>query len=238
MVSTGPTIFNKVAGEASSAVTDSWHYKQNLEDMGLLSGSDEGRILRGVSLARAYSDIVEEQQAKERESTQTTVWLAMLDSAQAALSALERPYIEEFGDDYINGMAERFLTAEERATYRTVEERKQYMIDKYLNEDGTIKEEYRGTEVERWVPGLYEIEKAEKTVEKANLELTEDGALSASTRQEIDDLLDSGDVKALRMFRENVSDVTLVVEAEEAVVASVDSQHDTTPQDVSEYNFS
>ena len=87
------------------------------------------------------------------------------------------------------------------------------MFDKYLNPDGTIKEEFKGTSAEKVIPDLYALHKKEGLEAKADAEIKATGSISAETAQEINGLMCSGNFMAITDFRKNAEDVTLNQEA-------------------------
>ncbi|GAK34626.1 hypothetical protein JCM17846_28740 [Iodidimonas nitroreducens] len=142
--------------DAVGAVHSIHLFRENVELMGLQGGSVESVSNRSAAASKKFSDVVNEERRREKERASTTAWLDLLNQIQAEIDALERPFRDEFGDDYINAMAQRFLSEEEYNSVETDAERAQLMYDKYLNPDGTVKDEYQGTEAGEWVKKLHD----------------------------------------------------------------------------------
>lgn len=140
--------------EAVGAVHTIHLFRENVELMGLQGGSVESVSNRSAAASKKFSQVVDEERRREKERGNT--WLDLLNHIQAQIDALEQPFKDEFGDDYVDAMAQRFLSEEEYNSVETDEERAQLMFDKYLNPDGTIKDEFKGTEAGEWVKRFHE----------------------------------------------------------------------------------
>jgi len=70
----------------------------------------------------------------------------------------------KYGDDVIGGMAQTFLTEEERAGLKTDEEIMRALADKFLDENGNIKPEYKDTEEAKYVQSWNEAQKLKPVI--------------------------------------------------------------------------
>lgn len=187
MAVTGPNIFKEAAGEALPSANTIWRIRQNIEDMGLLGGSVESVNLRGVALAKRYDDVVSAEKQKEREATSTTVFITLLDNLRNYRDWLadeiergEEGMRERYGDDYINVFAETNLSPELLEEYHQLEtddERRAFLVEHMLKEDGSLAEGYehldpRDVEVlQRW----QQLQKVEPKLDEFESRYAEEG---------------------------------------------------------------
>jgi len=171
--------FKAHANEAS-AIFD---FQRAINEAGLKSESVAGVMKTGAIMAKeAQGSLAEkaEKQAKERASD--VILMALLNDLERELAdvrerrmAYEEVLIEEYGEDFIVDMAERFLDPEivERLPGESEEDYRarleQELEDLMLNDDGSIKPEYDGLTIALW---LHEKD------EEESLELERDELLS------------------------------------------------------------
>lgn len=155
-------VFDIVGGEAA-----------NERLLGLASGSRESLQETGASLVRSVSD--EKQRAKERSrrATSDAVFIDMLQqrmndlgerlgAIQARNQDLEDELRAEYGEDYLEDMALTYLSDEQQQCLEGLppEQRagaiRQMLIDQMINDDGSIKEEYRGITIGELAQGWRE----------------------------------------------------------------------------------
>lgn len=94
-------------------------------------------------------EVKKKQEEESKRRYQDQILLMQLDqrirALEASMARTAETLKEKYGEDFIGGMAAQHLSEEELKTARTDEERLQALSEKFLNPDGTIKEEYKGT---------------------------------------------------------------------------------------------
>ncbi len=87
----------------------------------------------------------------------------------------------KYGDNVIDGMVDTFLSDDEKTGLQTDEDKMAALADKFLNPDGTIKDEYKDLEEAKYVRDWQEAQKLRPIVAKY------DGRndLSAAERHEV-----------------------------------------------------
>ncbi len=121
--------------------------RENAVNMGLRGGSKAGLIETGNSAP--FNKLKEQQQQAEKARQSEAQWMILLGQLQDDIAELDKAIDDSlnglkaiYGDDVIGGLADVFLSPEEREGLETEEEVMQALIDKYLNEDGRLKPEY------------------------------------------------------------------------------------------------
>lgn len=148
---------------AVSAIHRITLFKDNAELMGLAGGSVESIQKRGNALAKAITAAQEAKAQKEKSSTDDMIFLDLMQrinelSEQLAETRQRNRKLEdemkaEYGDDYLEDLAQMYLDddALNALSGLSPEEREKQiramLMDKILNEDDSIKEEYKGTKI-------------------------------------------------------------------------------------------
>lgn len=227
--------------EAVGAVHTIHLFRENVELMGLQGGSVESVSNRSAAASKKFSQVVDEERRREKERGNT--WLDLLNHIQTQIDALEQPFKDEFGDDYVDAMAQRFLTEEEYNSVETDEERAQLMFDKYLNPDGTIKDEFKGTEAGEWVKRFHDaqpqIAKGRELAQKLTSAHAENGGnVPDEVVAEVQAELEESGYSTTVSFDEELDDSTsdqIIAEVEDA---KLDHEHQTDVTSTSTLSFS
>lgn len=134
--------------------------------------SDE-QVSRRVDLARIPQAMQTEQQRKNKQGSDHLIFMALLDDMRRHLAELEASMAERYevlqqiyGDNVIDGMVDTFLTDAEKAGLETDEDKMRALADKFLNPDGTIKDEYKHLEEAKYVRDWQEAQKLRAVVAK------------------------------------------------------------------------
>ena len=193
---------------------------------------DPSQLSIRVNGADASILAAELQKAKGKQSQDTQMWLAMMGDLEraandlAALNERVRVGSQSLKEKYggIEGVAETFLTEDERHGLTTEEEIYQAMADKYLNEDGTLKSgaEELDPEVIEFLQVFQQQQKQVLLVREKVQEIEESGRkMTVEDRAVVDDAAREADggIRA-RMAEEAVNvpeavDVILEVDIEE-----------------------
>ena len=125
----------------------------NARMLASIGDAHDGYLKSGFSLAQSFAQARDATKEKTRKST--IDWLTLLNEIQAGIDALEQPFKEEFGENYIDTMAQRFLSEEEYSSVETAAEREQLLYEKYL-ENGEIKEGFENSADAQWIKQLYD----------------------------------------------------------------------------------
>lgn len=129
--------------------------------MGTLDVKDVSNA-NALGAAGQHILLKEKLKADRERATSDALFYALLDQLRDMVEANESYFSSEYGPDYINTMAELYLDENEREGLKTEDDLQQALFDKYLNADGSIKDEYKGTKVGEDIHKLYETEQARK----------------------------------------------------------------------------
>lgn len=152
------------------------------------SGSMGGLNINVGDLSNASS--LENEKKKKADND-----LVMMVILEAQLADLERSMAqhfenlrEKYGDDVIGGMASTFLSEEENAGLDTDEEKLAALARKFLDEDGNIREEYRGLEEAEYIRDWYQAQDIKLAMERYNgkIELTQEEKNEIIAKADID----------------------------------------------------
>lgn len=158
---------SELSGERLEAV------RQNYFIEAMMRESDDSSI-GGVNVNTSGRHQFSGAQAESRKNaTQDAIFLSLLDDMRERLAELDASMAERFktlqgkyGEDVIGGMVDTFLTDEEKAGLDTDEQKIEALVDKFLNEDGSIKDEYKNTEEAKYIRDWQEAQKLRPIVQK------------------------------------------------------------------------
>jgi len=142
-------------------------FKDNAELMGLQGGSVESVQKRGLALSGAISRAQEANARRAKTATEDAAFLDLLSryndlkqelaDIRGKIATLDEELRAEYGDDYLDDMAKMYLSESELEPLGGLdpverEERiKALLSDKMLNDDGSIKDAYKGTKIARFL---------------------------------------------------------------------------------------
>lgn len=138
-----------------------------------MRGIDDASIggLRVNTAGRQNSATEEEQ--KRKQSLDDVMFLSLLDDMRERLEDLEESIAaryktleQKYGEDVIGGMADTFLSDAEKAGLKTDKDKMEALSKKFLNPDGSIKDEYKNLEEAKYVRDWQEAEKLRPVVQK------------------------------------------------------------------------
>lgn len=138
-----------------------------------MRGIDDASIggLRINTAGRQNSADHEEQ--KHKQAADDLMFLTLLDDMRQRLDELEasmarryKALEQKYGEDVIGGMADTFLNDEERAGLKTDQEKMEALSKKFLNPDGSVKDEYKHLEEAKYVRDWQEAQKLKPIVQK------------------------------------------------------------------------
>lgn len=129
-------------------------FREEAELMGLKGGSVAGVQERGMRLARNIQDAKSADSEKARQSSDTILFLNLLDQRIADLdfrmAELEEQLVERFGEQWAEQVALEVLDPDEMPQRRDGESMADYQArvyealeEEFLDEDGNIKPEYK-----------------------------------------------------------------------------------------------
>lgn len=210
-------IFKAAAGQLVPAMESIGSFKENALLMGIAGGSVDESVYRTTSAAK-FSEIARKAQKEEKEKRNQQVWLDLLDYARQRLAELDASIAErleglkaKYGEDVIQGLAEAFLTAEEREGLETAEDIEQALVDKYLDENGDLKPEYKDLdpEVLALLKEWYERAELKPQVNQLDQEIEQNGGVvSPEIGKKIEELTKAtstaGDSRAADLARSTV----------------------------------
>ncbi len=149
---------------------------------------DPDQVSRLVNPARILKTSQTSGEKKRKADGERVMFMMLLDDMRQRLADLDASLAQryetlrgKYGDDVIGGMADTFLSAEQKAGLETDEDKMAALADKFLNPDGTIKDEYKDLEEAKYVRDWQEAQKLRPIVAKY------DGRndLSAAERREV-----------------------------------------------------
>ncbi len=138
-----------------------------------MRGNDEASIggLNINTSGRTLSDSIEAK--KRKQTADDLLFLALLDDMRDRLDALEasmerrfQTLQEKYGEDVIGGIADTYLTDEEKAGLETDQEKLEALANKFLNPDGSIKDEYRHLEEAKYIRDWQEAQNLQEIIAK------------------------------------------------------------------------
>ncbi len=104
-----------------------------------------------------------------------------LNDLNASLAKREQALKDKYGEDYINAMAQSYLSEEEQKGLTSNQERLKALAGKFLNPDGTIKDKYKHLEEAKYVQEWQEAEQLRSVINKYENKQT----LTPEDRQEL-----------------------------------------------------
>jgi hypothetical protein len=144
-------------------------FKDNALEMGVFSGSDSGYQHRGVALSKLNRAIELRHEQQRKNGVGDVVFLDLLQriddlnqdlgEIRARNEGYEAELVDEYGDDYLEDMAQTYLSEEELESLdglnkeQREQEIKALLADKMLNEDGTIKEGFQDLTIAKLLQG-------------------------------------------------------------------------------------
>jgi hypothetical protein len=144
-------------------------FKDNALEMGVFSGSDSGYQHRGVALSKLNRAIELRHEQQRKNGVGDVVFLDLLQridelnqdlgEIRARNEGYEAELVDEYGDDFLEDMAQTYLSEEELESLdglnkeQREQEIKDLLADKMLNEDGTIKEGFQDLTIAKLLQG-------------------------------------------------------------------------------------
>ena len=147
--------------------------RQNYYIQAQMRGSDEQSIggLNVNTSGRQNSAFSKEK--KRNEKANDAMFYALLNDMRERLADLEASMAQRYktlqltyGDDVVGGMVDTYLSDEEKAGLETDSDKMHALADKFLNEDGAIKDEYKNTEEAKYLRDWQEEQKLRPIVQK------------------------------------------------------------------------
>lgn len=228
----------QAAKTAVSSHDDRRHSKaQNLRSIseetaklhGQLSGSDTGSMKLSATAFNKSAQRTRDQE-EERNSQRkvdTDLW-AMLINEEIARLNLELQNLAgdlrgKYGDDFVNAMAETYLSDKEREGLVTDEDKLKALADKMLDKDGNIKPEYANTPEADYIYKWNKRQNLNKATAQINAGLT----LSADVKGPVTEVIGEAGEKALNNenLKQNEEAVSIV---ENTVAESQDRKRNTS----------
>jgi|GEM_PF-6595929 len=147
--------------------------RQNYYIEAKMRGSDDPSI-GGLNInTNGRHDTAALDEKKRKQSAGDVIFYALLDDMRQRLTDLEASMAErykllqeKYGDNVIDGMVDTYLTDEEKAGLETEEDKIEALAKKFLNPDGTIKDEYKHLEEAKYVKDWKEAQKLRPIVAK------------------------------------------------------------------------
>jgi hypothetical protein len=187
-----------------------FHSQEYSTDHALFSGDsrameDNDRLVRmlgvenGVRTSAGASGNRQEQAEKDREKRkkelQERMFRELLDDLNRRIQELDKQMEQsaailrqKYGDDFIAGIAANYLTEDENENSRTDEERLQALSKKFLNADGTIRDEYKHLDEAQYVEAWQKRENAKELAAEVK---ASSGNITPELEKKIDKTLES-----------------------------------------------
>lgn len=131
------------------------------------------QISRRIDLTRVPQALQAEQDKERKDRHDRTVFMMLLEDMRKRLveleDALARRYKlldTKYGGNVIDGMVDTFLTDAEKAGLENDEEKMRALANKFLNPDGTIKEEYKDLPEAQYLRDWHEAQRLRPVVSK------------------------------------------------------------------------
>lgn len=113
------------------------------------------------------------EEQKRKQSLDDVMFLSLLDDMRQRLDELEESMArryktleQKYGEDVIGGMVDTFLSDEEKAGLKTDQQKMEALSKKFLNPDGSIKDEYKDLEEAKYIRDWQEAQKLKPIVQK------------------------------------------------------------------------
>ncbi len=110
---------------------------------------------------------------KAEQALNDRLFMALLNDMRSRLHELEQNMDRlradlnaKYGEDYVGGMVDTFLSNEEKAGLESEEDKMKALSQKFLNPDGTIKDKYKDTPEAQYVRDWQEAQKLRPIVQK------------------------------------------------------------------------
>jgi hypothetical protein len=110
---------------------------------------------------------------KAEQALNDRLFMALLNDMRSRLHELEQNMDRlradlnaKYGEDYVGGMVETFLSDEEKAGLESEEDKMKALSQKFLNPDGTIKDKYKDTPEAQYVRDWQEAQKLRPIVQQ------------------------------------------------------------------------
>lgn len=172
---------------------------------GILDTSQLSVRVGGAELAALARQV---EETKKKQSSDTQMFLAMLD-AQAEIWEMDLK--SRYGENYVQTMLDTYLTDEERDGLSR-EEQLERLFDKYLDENGEIRDEYKGTQAAEDIHKLWKVDQAREL----GLDIRENG-ITPENEQKKDQLISSGSLDERLELQDNAYDLTVSVEVDVSI---------------------
>jgi len=149
-------------------------FDQKQDEIKLRSGDlTSDQISRIVNVPRSILAAQSEKKRHSKDTQDQLIFMNLLDDMRDRLADLEQRMDEQldklrskYGGDVASGMAETFLTDEESAGLVTDEDKLKALADKFLDENGATKDEYKHLDEAQYIRDWNEAQQLEKVVAK------------------------------------------------------------------------
>lgn len=147
--------------------------RQNYFIEAIMRGSDDQSI-GGLNInTSGRHSSVSSGEKHNGEDNDLAVFLSLLEDMRQHLADLEASMAkrrellkDKYGENYIDGMVDTFLSDEEKEGLETDEQKKEALAKKFLNPDGTIKDKYKDSEEAKYIRDWKEAQKLRPIVQK------------------------------------------------------------------------